>query len=241
MELVGDFKALLRQAGQLVRPHRRTLLFVLALIAAGAALLFPLDAAWAPKPNSEFNPQIRHVAVALRRWGDYQTGSLFIAGLLWILGFIRRSHPWRVAALACFMAASFAGLEVNVIRFSAGRPRPSAKVPDRLRGPTLDNDYHSFPSAHSATSFGTAGALVVALPPVGVPALFGAATVAWSRLYLKSHYPTDVWVGSWVGLVNGLILGLATRRLCGQRRTPPADPASTAPDLPALSTPQRRQ
>jgi len=30
-----------------------------------------------------------------------------------------------------------------------------------------------------------------------------------------SHYPSDVWVGMWLGIVNGLIFGLAARRCYG--------------------------
>ncbi|HUJ10227.1 MAG TPA: phosphatase PAP2 family protein [Verrucomicrobiae bacterium] len=241
MEVAQDFKDLLRQAGQLVRQHRWLLIGAFLFAVAGVVFLLPFDPLWAPKPDVGVNPTLRHLATELRFWGDYQTGSLLIAGLLWLLGRIWRIRNWRVAALACLLAATFAGLEVNVVRFTAGRPRPSVKVPDRLHGPTLDTDYHSFPSAHSATSFGTAGALAVALPPIGVPALFGAVAVAWSRLYLKSHYPTDVWMGAWVGMLNGIVFGSAARRLfCRQASLSMSTPANPARQPSAGSTIQRR-
>jgi membrane-associated phospholipid phosphatase len=34
---------------------------------------------------------------------------------------------------------------------------------------------------------------------------------------LYAHYPSDVWVGMWFGIINGLIFGLAARRLFSEK------------------------
>lgn len=50
----------------------------------------------------------------------------------------------------------------------------------------------SFPSGHTLASFEAAIALTVYNRKWGIPAIFLAAVIAFSRLYLYVHYPTDV-------------------------------------------------
>ena len=50
----------------------------------------------------------------------------------------------------------------------------------------------SFPSGHTLASFEAAVALTVYNRKWGIPALVLAAVIAFSRLYLYVHYPTDV-------------------------------------------------
>ena len=60
---------------------------------------------------------------------------------------------------------------------------------------------HSFPSGHTASAFAAAFALWLQNRKLGVPALVLAAFIAFTRLYLYVHFPTDV--------LGGLVLGLA--------------------------------
>lgn len=61
----------------------------------------------------------------------------------------------------------------------------------------------SFPSGHSASSFAAATAMA-AFYPKTVPVAFSmAAGVAASRVHLGHHFPSDVLVGSWIGMVTG--------------------------------------
>ena len=50
----------------------------------------------------------------------------------------------------------------------------------------------SFPSGHTIASFEAAVALLCGNKKLGIPALILAFLVAFSRLYLYVHYPTDV-------------------------------------------------
>ena len=50
----------------------------------------------------------------------------------------------------------------------------------------------SFPSGHTNASFAAATALLLRNRKLGIPATVLAALIAFSRLYLYVHYPTDV-------------------------------------------------
>ena len=59
----------------------------------------------------------------------------------------------------------------------------------------------SFPSGHTIASFEAATALLLGNKKLGIPAMILAALIAFSRLYLYVHYPTDV--------LASLVLGVA--------------------------------
>ena len=204
-------QCLLADAGRVVR-ERRTLLACLAVIAvAGGILIQPHDPVWHQQLVTQEQPW-QHIAGYLSLWGDYWTGTLIIVAVVGLAGVAYRRSPWRTAAIAFLLATSLAGLEVDIVRFATGRARPCSNIPDGFYGPHLNRNYFSFPSAHTTTAFATASSLAVALPPVGVPLLLGAGGVGWSRLCLGQHWPTDVWIGMWVGALNGAVLGFAARR-----------------------------
>lgn len=66
------------------------------------------------------------------------------------------------------------------------------------------HDY-SFPSGHSAASFAAASALFFSGTKLWIPACILGALIAFSRLYLYVHFPTDV--------LGGIVLGIAVGAL----------------------------
>ena len=77
----------------------------------------------------------------------------------------------------------------------------------------------SFPSGHTIASFEACTALMLGNKKFGIPATILAILVAFSRLYLYLHYPTDVIVS----IVLGTLFGIIGYWLAGklQFRNPP--------------------
>lgn len=63
----------------------------------------------------------------------------------------------------------------------------------------------SFPSVHSTFAFATATVIFGNYRKIGIAALLIAVMVAFSRLYMGAHYPTDVLVGSVFGIIFALL------------------------------------
>ena len=63
----------------------------------------------------------------------------------------------------------------------------------------------SFPSGHTIASFEAAGVLMLNNKKLGIPALVLAILIAFSRMYLFVHYPTDVLVSVVLGTLFAIL------------------------------------
>ena len=63
----------------------------------------------------------------------------------------------------------------------------------------------SFPSGHTAASFEGATVLMIRDKRLGIPALALASVIAFSRMYLYVHFPTDILGGMIVGIICGIL------------------------------------
>lgn len=132
-------------------------------------------------------------------------------GMIWIL-FILLLFIKKETRRFGLIAAGALILEVllcNIIlKPIVARPRPfdEAEVILAMIAPT---DY-SFPSGHAGSAFAVATALCFWNRRAGVCALILAALIAFSRLYLYVHYPSDVLAGLLIGVVCAFAaLGIA--------------------------------
>ena len=69
--------------------------------------------------------------------------------------------------------------------------------------PLLTERMHdfSFPSGHTIASFEAATVLLINNKKLGIPAMILAVLIAFSRLYLYVHYPTDVIFSVFAGIL----------------------------------------
>ena len=100
-----------------------------------------------------------------------------------------------------------------ILKPLVGRIRPFAvnTAVELLTAPPLDA---SFPSGHTAASFAAVFALKASGSRLWKPALAVAVVIAFSRLYLYVHWPSDVFFGA----VLGTALGYAGAWLAGRFR-----------------------
>ena len=132
-----------------------------------------------------------------------------------------RGRRLPVAAGAATVALLCASLAANGLKQLFDRARPPEAHPD-LGSLVAIPGNPSFPSGHSATAFAAATAVALICPKLRFWALGLAAAVALSRVYLRVHYPLDVFAGALLGAVLGALAALAARRLLAGAAAHPA-------------------
>lgn len=218
--IAKDFKVVWRDTARFLNRHRWRYVSSLALLAGVCLILInPMDQEllWIIQ-GSERSELAILVAGKVATWGDFLI--LNVGGVLaiWSIGYVARSRWIQRVAVAAFLGAVLAGLACNALRLTTARPRPYVEAEDRFHGVAgaiRGYGYHSFPSGHTSTAFGSGVPVAVAGGIWAAPAVLVSASVGWSRLHRNRHYPTDVLVGAYFGSAFGLA---ASWRLAQIRR-----------------------
>lgn len=101
------------------------------------------------------------------------------------------------------------------------RPRPCSVFTDfpmLIARPTS----YSFPSGHTSSSFAAALILTLRHKKIGWLAYIPAALIAFSRIFLFVHYPTDVFAGMLLGTLAALLtyfIAKAIQKRQAEKRT----------------------
>ncbi len=125
----------------------------------------------------------------------------------------------RKAGLMSLLSMGLGALITNLIlKPGIARIRPYEVVDGLTRLIGKPSDY-SFPSGHTCAAFACALILWRVLPGrKGLPALILAVLVAFSRLYLGVHYPSDVLGGFLVAWFSSTVVCLAVRHYEREKR-----------------------
>ena len=146
------------------------------------------------------NPVLDTLMSAITRLGDAGIFWILLCMVLLILPKTRRSGVILMAALLVDLVICNGILKPLVHRIRPFDVKTGIEL--LVKRPT---DY-SFPSGHTAASFASVTALYLAgEKKLWIPALVLAVLIAFSRLYLYVHYPTDVLGGIVVGLAVGVL------------------------------------
>lgn len=133
-------------------------------------------------------------------------------GIIWLVlsGLLCVFPKYRKAGVTMLTALALDVLLCNVmLKPLVGRMRPftvNIGVELLINAP---KDF-SFPSGHTAASFAAAFALLFVKNKLWIPSMILASLIAFSRLYLYVHYPTDVLAG----ILLGLIVSVAANVIC---------------------------
>ncbi len=124
------------------------------------------------------------------------------AGAVWILAaiFLGRQRETRHFALMLFFSIALAHLISQILKPVIARPRPFMAYPGHPLLIHMPGGY-SCPSGHSASSFAAATVLCVASRDLGLAAVLLAVAIAFSRIFLFVHYPSDTLIGAVLGIL----------------------------------------
>lgn len=141
------------------------------------------------------NPVLDKIMIFITSLGD--------KGMIWILATVLLLIPKKTRKAGMVSAVALLGsLLFNnmLIKNIVQRPRPYVTLED-LRIIIPRPSEYSFPSGHSSSSFAAAVSFYRLLPKkLGIPAIVLAGLIAFSRLYVGVHYPTDVLAGALMGI-----------------------------------------
>lgn len=129
--------------------------------------------------------------------------SLGDSGIFWIALSLLLVilKPTRRIGITALMALAIGALITNVaLKNLVARIRPYEVVGGLTLLIERQSDF-SFPSGHTCASFAAAGVYWRMMPKkYSVPLLILAVLIAFSRLYVGVHYPSDVLAGMLIGL-----------------------------------------
>lgn len=142
------------------------------------------------------------------------------AGMIWImisivLAVIPRTRRCGLTMLAA-MALSFL-LGNCLLKNLIARPRPCAVDPGIQLLVPFPSEY-SFPSGHTLNGFTAAVTIFLHYRRIGIAALLLAGTIAFSRLYLFVHYPTDILGGLALGIADACLTVLLVKKYFIRRK-----------------------
>lgn len=128
----------------------------------------------------------------------------------------------RNAAVMLVGEALNEGLKLG-LKYSINRDRPFETYSDI--NPKIHAAGPSFPSGHTSTAFETATSLSLAYPKwyVIVPSYGWAGTVAYSRMHLGVHYPSDVLAGAVIGAGSAYLTFKINQKLNIKKRPKPCN------------------
>jgi membrane-associated phospholipid phosphatase len=128
------------------------------------------------------------------------SGGLYTGGLIFDEPGIRR------AGRHVFQSVLYAAAITTTLKALIGRNRPFLNNGRfTFEGPTLKDDFHSFPSGHSTLVFALSSSLAAEIDntwaTIGLHSL--ATMTALSRIYVDRHWGSDVFLGAAIGMACG--------------------------------------
>lgn len=140
--------------------------------------------------------------------GSGEFGIIWIAAIILCLAFRKTRKAGVAMAVAMVIGLIICNATLKPL---VARPRPFTfreGLELLIAAPT---DF-SFPSGHTVSSFAAATGLFIYHRRLGIVALVWALLMAFSRLYMYVHYPTDVIAGMLLGILCAVMAALLVNR-----------------------------
>lgn len=117
--------------------------------------------------------------------------------------FFKKTRKYAIYTLICYFSIKILGDYILKPFFNRARP---FQINESINLIINKPKSPSFPSGHSMQSFACATAIYLCNKKLGIPCLILAFLIAFSRLYLYVHFPTDVLGGIFIGASISIIL-----------------------------------
>ena len=142
------------------------------------------------------------------------------AGIFWMIcaAVLFLTKKYRKVGLGMAFAMMMGLLVCNIIlKPTVARPRPydfQWEVFGKQIQLLIETQHDfSFPSGHTIASFEACTVLMLGDKKLGIPATILAILIAFSRMYLYVHYPTDVIASVILGTIFGIIGYYAAQKI----------------------------
>jgi membrane-associated phospholipid phosphatase len=154
-------------------------------------------------------------------YNDSTTGKIFTSKILsasvvpisaavpfsiLVAGIIKKDSVLIDHGVKASVAFAFNAIVTTGMKYGFDRRRPFVIYPSLFHAKTDVGDY-SFPSGHTSFAFTAATSMSLSCKKwyIIVPAYAWACGVAYSRIQLGVHYPTDVLMGALVGTASSFL------------------------------------
>ena len=118
-----------------------------------------------------------------------------------------------VLAWVLFYGVSEIGFKTLLTQETGIRPRPYVAHADIIQPIGKHYNDSSFPSSHMVLTVAMLTVLILLFPAMRPYAILYALLMAWSRIYNGMHYPSDILVGTIVGILSGRIGIVLSKRV----------------------------
>lgn len=136
---------------------------------------------------------------------------------IWTHGYFTKDQVLMRNGYKTAISCGLATLMSAGIKRLADRPRPYVSHPNDVVKRDRDAGPFSFPSGHTTSAFAVATCMTLSYQKwyVAIPSYLYASFVAYSRMRLGMHYPTDVLAGMLIGIGSGFITWQLDRTING--------------------------